>query len=363
MRSATWSSLGLVVALLAAPVSADETDAGPQAPAAEPVADTAAATADAGTPPAPPAAAPADTRAEDAEAARALRVTLMGVDSAFMRSGLLAPPRGSFSLNLEGVGELGCERFSARPDRRPIQVVGEDQSGLHNACYQLGHIELSGEFGLGKRLGAFFSFIPLAVSTLRGGPVNRTAVGVSDLSAGFRLQVFDDDVQGAMVVAVAVPIGRSSTNPPIGPGDFRADFLSYLSKQFDRVPVLVAMGMGMRLRGWAEVNEVSPTTTVIRYSDELRFDVRVAYAFTFEKPWLPALLVALTCDGRWALAPGLEDGLGILNSPTGTTMNVGLEVVARFPYGFRATLKGGQMVAGHSVPILTYFGLGVGIAR
>jgi hypothetical protein len=79
--------------------------------------------------------------------------------------------------------------------------------------------------------------------------VSRSAAGVSDLTAGFRLQVFDDDLQGAMIVAVGVPIGRSSTSPPIGPGDFRADFMSYLSKTFDSVPVLLAMGMGMRLRG------------------------------------------------------------------------------------------------------------------
>lgn len=307
----------------------------------------------------------ASARAEDhADAGTTLRSTLMGADPVYMRSGLLAPARGSVSLSLEGVGEVGCERFSARPDRRPIQVVADDGSGLYNACYRLGHVTLAGEYALGSRLGAFFSFVPFAIASQSGGPVSRTTVGVSDLTAGFRLQVFDDeDLQGAMVVAAGVPIGRSSTNPPIGAGDFRADFMSYLSKLFARVPVLIALGMGLRLRGWAEVNEVSATTTVIRYSNELRYEVRVGYAFELEKRWLPAILVAVTSDGRWALDPGVEDGLGILNSPTGTDMHLGLEVVLRFAHGLRASVTAGQLVAGHSVPIVTYFGAGIGVAR
>lgn len=346
---------GVVVALLAGSAGAQEADAGVETEAAD--AGLELAVPDAGGEVAPPdAGSPVDEMT-------AIRSLLVGTDPVFVKSGLLAPPKGSFSVSLEGMGQFGCERFSARPDRRPVQVVADDQSGLHNACYRLGHVQLSGDFTVGKSLGAFFTFIPFAISQLDGGPVHRRATGVSDFTGGFRLQLFDDDLQGSLVVGVSVPIGRSSTNPPIGPGDFRADFMSYVSKQFQRLPILLGMGMGMRLRGWAEVNEVSPTTTVIGYSEELRFEMRAAYAFLLGKPWLPAILVGLTCDGRWSLDAGVEDGLGILNSPTGTTLYLGLEVVARLAYGFRVSVTGGQLVAGHSVPILTYFGAGVGLAR
>jgi hypothetical protein len=275
------------------------------------------------------------------------------------------PGRWHFYLELRQAALFADGRYDAAGARQPIFAVSDGGARVA-ASYLQAFTTLYAEVGLAQRLSVLTMFGLLdAVDQPLAGVGARRAVGVSDLMLGGKLLLFDDEVTAALKVALTAPTGSATGALPLGPGDLRTDFMLLVGRAFFRPNIYLSGEVGVRLRGAAVVADPEqPGQRVLaQYAHEIRYAAQAGYTVHPDRRGARAVGLALKLEGSYALAPAVEDGLGVLNPIAGSYLKLGPQLLWSPRGGVSLTVDGHYFVAGRSMPAFGEVAVAVGVSR
>lgn len=253
------------------------------------------------------------------------------------------------------------DRFDADGNRGRVMAVAPDGSVVPSA-WQLVETNLYAEAGVLSRLA-----FTLDWNALRGlwqplpGQAALHALGVSDLTLGAKLLVFDDVLTLAIVAAVTAPTGSSTARLPLGQGDTRTELAISVGKTFEPQPIFVDASIGFVLRTSAQVTDPRDPARadLVSYSPEVRYLLRGGYSLRRYRRGLERLVFSLRLDGRQSTGAPAEDGLGLLTPATSAFLRLGGEIDWMPQRRVELSLSGGGFVYGRALPAVNELALGI----
>ncbi len=271
------------------------------------------------------------------------------------------PGTGHGYLQLRQGWSYTRDRFDADGNRVRVMAVAPDGSVVPSA-WQLAETNFYVEAGVLSRLA-----FTLDWNALRGlwqplpGQAAIHALGVSDLTLGAKLLVFDDVLALAIVAAVTAPTGSSTARLPLGQGDTRTELGISIGKTFEPVPLFVDASLSFVLRTSAQVTDPrDPSRTLlVSYSPEVRYVLRGGYALRRRRRGLERLVFSLRLDGRQSTGAPTEDGLGLLTPAASALLRLGGEIAWVPQRHLELSLSGGGFVYGRALPAVNELALGL----
>lgn len=194
------------------------------------------------------------------------------------------PAPGHFYLELRQHFATTAQGFDADGGRRRLSTTSSLGVPVAAHLYDA-QTALYAELGLATRLALIADFAVLrSVSLTRPDERARSGLGLGDLRAGLRLVLLDEEVSCAIDAKLAIPTARSDGEVPLGPGDLRGEFTLSAGKTWDRIPFVVVVEVGARLRtsGKQRLAATSafmtPTAIELDYASELTYALGLGYS-------------------------------------------------------------------------------------
>jgi hypothetical protein len=295
------------------------------------------------------------------------------------------PAPGKLYLELRESFDTTSQGFDSDGNRHRLRTLSDDGLPVATRLYDA-HTKIYGEIGLATRLAIVVELDALSVVAMpRAGHSARRAVGLGDLAAGFRLQLLDEEVACAIDARLGIPTGSADDPQPLGTGDLRGEFVLSVGRVFERVPIVVAVELGARLRssGTQRAQAAGRTATLVDPLDpsslaKVRIDYSSELVYGLWIGWLGRIgervriTPRVTVDGRHGFSapealpidPVAPASMRLLR--LGAQIAVAVALRGRRPQpaaSVHVGLGGGAFVWGQGLPAAGELSLALGFSR
>jgi hypothetical protein len=277
-------------------------------------------------------------------------LTLVGARTAY--AGPWLPGAWHFVVYLRESVQLANDRYDVGGALKPVMAV-DGQGATVRSFFGDATTALGTEVGVASRLSLTADFWALRGTWERLGDAgSRSSVGVSDLSLGAKLLIFDDEITAALQVAVTFPIGDSTAAVPLGLGDTRTDMVLLVGRMFERVPLFLFGELGACIRSAAKVTDplMPGTTKTVDYASQVVYGATLGYTAQGKRRGFRSVAVMVRVEGRYSLRTATDEGVGTFTPVTPTMLKLGPQLSFAPTKTFELFAGGSYFVLGRAVP-------------